>query len=133
MREIKFRVWDKDCKRMHVCGDNTHDTIYFFEDNCACYYNLQNGEGSSPDGTGTYKLMQYTGLKDKNGKEIYEGDIYHQGDRNILYVVEYTHDCSFMGRQIRTKGSRVGLAYWQDRIEVIGNIYENPELLGVKE
>lgn len=72
---------------------------------------------------------QYTGLKDKNGKEIYEGDIYHQGDRNILYVVEYTQDCSFMGRQVRTKGSRTGLAYWQDRIEVIGNIYENPELL----
>lgn len=134
MREIKFRgkrvdngEWvygyfaiDKDTKSNCII-----ERIYWDCEGCsdqALYYEVD------PNTIG-----QYTGLKDKNSKEIYEGDIYHQGDRNILYVVEYTHDCSFMGRQIRTKGSRVGLAYWQDRIEVIGNIYDNPELLGVKE
>lgn len=70
---------------------------------------------------------QYTGLKDKNGKEIYEGDIYHQGDKNILYVVVW-HDTSFIGKQLKSS-SYAGLTYWLDRIEVIGNIHDNPDLL----
>lgn len=131
MREIKFRVWDKDCKRMHVCGDNTHDTIYFFEDNCACYYNLQNGEGSSPDGTGTYKLMQYTGLCDKNGVEIYEGDVLLWGDDNRQNQVVFSQG-SF---QMQRYGGLAPLRYHNlinseaMNAEVIGNIYENPDLI----
>ena len=73
---------------------------------------------------------QYTGLKDKNGKEIYEGDIFHLGDINIKYIVEWI-DTGFMGRQ-NGNTSSVGLEYWQDKIEVVGNIYENKELLEVK-
>ena len=69
-------------------------------------------------------IAQYTDVRDKNGKRIFEGDVYHQGDRNILYVVEYTSDCHFMGRQMRTKGSYAGLAHWQDRIEVISTIHD---------
>ena len=70
---------------------------------------------------------QYTGLHDKNGVEMYEGDIYHQGDKNILYVVVW-HDTSFIGKQLKSS-SYAGLTYWLDRIEVIGNIYDNPDLL----
>ena len=130
-REIKFRVWDKDCKRMHVCGDNTHDTIYFFEDNCACYYNLQNGEGSSPDGTGTYKLMQYTGLKDKNGKEIYEGDIISAYNRRIKGPVIF--DKRGLAFGIPNGPNEIyhfSMNFLESKdIEVIGNIYENPDLI----
>jgi hypothetical protein len=70
---------------------------------------------------------QYTGLPDTNGKEIYEGDIYNMGDRNILYVVLW-RDSGLIGKQI-SSSSYAGLEHWQDKIEIIGNIYENPELL----
>ena len=73
------------------------------------------------------ELMQFTGLLDKNGKEIYEGDIYHQGDPQITYIVEF-RDAAFMGKQVGNT-SYAGLFHWQGLHEVIGNIYENPELL----
>lgn len=81
---------------------------------------------------GTYEVFtesvgQYTGLKDKNRVEIYEGDIYHIGDKNIRYVVVW-NDTRLIGKQLGSN-SYAGLSYWQDKIEIIGNIYENPELL----
>ena len=65
---------------------------------------------------------QYTGLKDKNSKEIYEGDIFHLGDPNITYTVVY-FDTAFRGKQ-NGSSSYVGLDDWKGCIEVIGNIYE---------
>ena len=72
-------------------------------------------------------IGQYTGLKDKNGKKIFEGDIFSLGDKKILYIVEWI-DNGFEGRQ-SGNSSTVGLTYWNRDIEVIGNIYDNPELL----
>lgn len=73
-------------------------------------------------------IGQYTGLHDKNGKEIYEGDIITNGDKNIKYIVEWC-DAGLKARQYNNR-SYIGLKYWQDVLEVIGNIYDNPELLG---
>ena len=67
-------------------------------------------------------IGQYTGLKDKNGKEVYEGDIFHLGDPNVTYAVVY-FDTAFRGKQ-NGSSSCVGLEGWKDCIEVIGNIYE---------
>ena len=75
----------------------------------------------------TETVGQFTGLTDKNGKKIFEGDIFHKGDINIIYIVDW-HDTRFMGKQ-NGNHSRVGLEYWMPDIEVIGNIHDNPELL----
>jgi hypothetical protein len=107
MREIKFRIWDINARKWLKSFNTNLLDIHEF--------NLA-------------KIMQYTGLKDKNNKEIYEGDIFHIGSKKILYVVEWI-DCGLKGRQIKNK-SWIGLDYWKDDIEVIGNIYENSELLG---
>ena len=68
---------------------------------------------------------QYTGLKDKNGIRIYEGDIYQQCDPNIKYLVVW-HDTGFTGKQVKSS-SYAGLECWKDKIEIIGNIYESKE------
>jgi uncharacterized phage protein (TIGR01671 family) len=82
-------------------------------------------------------LMQYTGLKDKNGKEIYEGDIVKaigKLDKNIG-IVEYRDEMASFYFKFETHAKfpmHFTLAIWNDEgfePEVIGNIYENPELL----
>lgn len=70
---------------------------------------------------------QFTGLHDKNGKEIYEGDIFHLGSKSILYQVVW-HDTGIIGKQIHAS-CYVGLEHWKENILVIGNIHDNKELL----
>nr|DAH64227.1 MAG TPA: YopX protein [Caudoviricetes sp.] len=79
---------------------------------------------------------QFTGLKDKNGVEIFEGDVIgsQNKDRSNWYVSHHKivwHDTGFVGKQICSR-SFIGLEHWtrgENGYVVIGNIYENPELL----
>ena len=110
-RELKFRAWDKDEKYM-----SKGSTIK----NVCLNVNSANFEWDD-----SLPIMQFTGLKDKNKKEIYEGDIIVHNNRKL--IVEFV-DCGFALKQ--KNGT-----YWKDfnhvtkYMEVIGNIYENPELL----
>lgn len=126
-REIKFRVWDKPSKKILYpqevwIRDNGFDSITRKEGICFSKTNNLNGI-----------LMQYTSLKDKNGKEIYEGDIVRWVDKYRMYETEGISEIVWRDTGFDIKDSRMGyegelLIDWDD-LEVIGNIYENPELL----
>ena len=129
MRTIKFRVWDKEIKKMHICGEDIHDEITFEnETNKAYYYNLQNGCGSLREDS-DYILMQYIGLKDKNEIEIYEGDIVYVAGEDENAVIKWDKE---MARYIIEFDGWITDfdCFYGEELEVIGNIYENKNLLG---
>ena len=116
MREIKFQAWDLDAEQMY----NWESIKQLFHEH------LEHPR---------VKVRQYTGLKDKNGREIYEGDVvkgirdshWHGGYDIVLGKVEFDEEtCSF-----RVDGG--GLLYRIEEIEVIGDVYRNPELLEASE
>src|SRR5690625_1949069 len=118
MREIKFRAWNNDKKYMEYDVDINSDG-QVIEYNYGYYA-----------GSYDYPIMQYTGLKDKNGREIYEGDIVkypHIVGFDDIWKVEFNNG-SFVIRETIVKISLRELAH-KNNLEVIGNIYENPKLL----
>lgn len=115
MREIKFRAWDDDQKQM-LYGEDFYSLVVCFDKGFNYLLNKSK-----------FKVMQYTGLYDKNGKEIYEGDIVKVEFPGLFYgVVEYDPP------EWRMRRKSGGLWSFDERPEVIGNIYENPELLEEK-
>ena len=122
----RYRAWDSWRKRMSVV-----DRIYIDTEGIRLY-----------DDFGEYwrdfrdvKLMQSTGLKDKNGKEVFVGDIIKctRGCLHEVYI-EKEYGGTYIGGMpaVYLKGLREGYA-WTEHEEIIGNIYENPELLEEKE
>jgi len=128
MRDIKFRAWCKIEKKW-IQGFNLVNYHSYFNNglNQSIYrYNSVWEDGE-------FELIQYIGLKDKNGKEIYEGDIVYMKSIPKLSIgaIEF-NDSSFM-----CKNPKDNLRLYEvfccdfdlSEIEIIGNIYENSELL----
>lgn len=111
MREIKFRAWNLFEKKM-------------------VYFELAQAHEVSQKSFAVDPVMQYTGLKDKNGREIYEGDllgIQHKNDYEIAAVLwgegEWLAGILALNANLFMEGKAAC------DLEVVGNIYENPELL----
>ena len=117
MREIKFRAWDKLNKEMFNVEIMDFQKRQVYKDTVS-YRKFEDIE-----------LMQYTGLKDKNNKEIYEGDIVtlHNSRYRIIFNSE---EARFVLKDVFFEMDIPFTNNNNKRIEVIGNIYENSELLG---
>ena len=138
MREIKFRIWD-GIKLIYQDDINYID----FRSGFASVFDEYNYVDNCSKGIDIDNIMQYTGLKDIEGKEIYEGDIVEFLDEEVNYShcgVEYdefinigkvifSHD-ELMGWDITNRNMDLEeVWHYREYIKVIGNIYENPELL----
>lgn len=147
MRKIKFKVWDEESKKMY-CG---YDAIVTFSGFLEEVY-VRNK--NTVDELIDYKIMQYTGLKDVNGIEIYEGDILSYKhitytdcsktkiekieDESFIEIITYAPIASIVkphSKNVKCFGydsvnkECLILDLTSDEVEIIGNIYENSELL----
>lgn len=150
MKEIKFRCWDKKSKKMRQVTEIVFNTGFYMESNDNSVkliwvkgQNIIENKEIQIQREEDFILMQYTGLKDKNGKEIYEGDIvkinahsYDFGfEKDKIGEIRFLKGCfgfykqlsekEYLFNELATEFSYGELDYY----EVIGDIYDNPELL----
>jgi len=138
-REIKFRAWDKENEYM----ENPESWLLLVAQTGRVYRSSPI-KAPYPAPEGQYILMQYTGLKDKRGKEIYEGDIVRfyqcKDKKGGAWLSLYKDYREWLGEIIFEEGEfRIGATKYIGKSnieerevgswEVIGNIYENPNLL----
>lgn len=130
MKGLKFRVWDKE----RECYLDKTELAGITPDGKYILY-IEEEEISRLEIDENYVVEQYTGLKDKNGKEIYEGDIL--GDMWRDGYIAWCDKCKQLQYHILTHGCMacLGDVQWYElindngKLEVVGNVHENPDLL----
>lgn len=142
--ELKFRVFDRVHKSMHIVGTNHHDTFHIWGNNQVSYYNYQNGESSILPGEeilddeSGYILMRYSGKHDMSGKEVYEGDVIENPD-GVRMEIRYgiyqgfcpVDKCTMdsVGFYAVAEGNpEMPVGNLEDYAEVVGNIWQDPEM-----
>lgn len=145
MREIKFRAWDKKYNEMIYPNYAEGNKGFQIIDKCPDFIELRitpSGKIYEDHGIGNWVwrddviLMQYIGLKDRNGKEIYEGDII-KSDPILIYPSEFigisSNEVVYNEKTasfcVMIDNSLFPISIITRDIEIIGNIYKNPELL----
>lgn len=120
----RFRAWDKEYKEMVQV-----DALVFDEQIIKATY--KNGNVVKED-IKNYVLMQSTGLRDKNGKEIFEGDVAKMA-KNVYSEPTYYEVVRHRGGAYRLESKQYGCELWlrHTDCEIAGDIYKNPELLEV--
>lgn len=121
MREILFRGKDKETGEwvegcLYLCHDGTCEISSYNDD-----FNIERWTSQVTNES----VGQYTGVNDKNGRKIFEGDIVRINEKYVDAVI-FSNGCFCMDRQIMM--FEFTYQYF-DKIEVIGNIHDNPELL----
>ena len=134
-RTIKFRAWDSADKMMYC---NIHDGIRFDDGSCYSFDKFLRNSVGDPDMDDYHKwsVMQYTGLKDSRGVEIYEGDFvshWHEEmffqDNVVGLVVWQPDEACFEFEYSSTSQPFSNVDFNYIEPQIIGNIYENPELV----
>lgn len=139
MEEIKFRAWNEVKKEMHTefqfisSGSDGNDWILFHSKEKPVKRTKEGLLFDDPFFRHQMKLMQFTGIKDKNGKEIYAGDIIRNSQADYNKVIWFYDSWCYKNYHAEALplGDH-GNPYVNDGLsdhEVIGNIYQNPEMI----
>ena len=126
MREIKFRIWVKDRKAIFevILIDYVRKKVTYIVERTGHLLNIRH------DKFNDVELMQYTGIKDKDNKEIYEGDILFESFGERYYKVVFENGgfrAEFKGDFDEHSFDLIDVV--AQGCEIVGNIYENPELM----
>lgn len=128
-RELKFRVWDKEQHRFDT------PNVHHLEKNCSTLHIKLNHDIVKVCGDDRFIIQQFIGLLDKNGKEIYEGDIVNFKEYNeiddftidVNLVCIYSHYNAWFSFVVDVENEHDEGYYWmeiKDKCEVVGNIFE---------
>jgi len=134
-RMPEVRIWDESCEEMNYLGDKTH-LLIGCDGKVRSLILHMDGSPTNPHQYHVYGdmiPMLYTGVKDKNGKKVFDGDILRSDITNAIMLVTWdAENCRYIGKE-PYKGGSFFYHKIDDHVvltaEVIGNIYENIDLI----